>query len=223
MVALGHETATIVGHSLGGGVAMQLVYQFPERVERLVLVSSGGLGGEVSPLLRAAALPGAIGALRVAAHPRILAALEVAAERLERSGWKRAIYLRAVIRALRPLQQPGAREAFVQTLRSVIDVRGQRVSAVDRLYLLGPVPTLVVWGERDNTIPLAHGRAAHELIPNSRFTELPRAAHFPHLEDPEGLARVLEEFIAQTEPARLDEEAWQAIVSRGAVARRRAA
>jgi pimeloyl-ACP methyl ester carboxylesterase len=220
LTAIGVHSATVVGHSLGGGVAMQFFWQFPERVERLVLVSSGGLGGEVSPLLRAAALPGAIGALRVAAHPRILAALEVAAERLERSGWKRAIYLRAVIRALRPLQQPGAREAFVQTLRSVIDVRGQRVSAVDRLYLLGPVPTLVVWGERDNTIPLDHGRAAHELIPDSRFETLPRAAHFPHLEDPEGLARVLSDFIADTRPHELDDEDWAELIRSRAVHRR---
>ena len=59
MLALGHERATLVGHSLGGGVALQFTYQFPEMVERLVLVSSGGLGPDVSPILRAAALPGA--------------------------------------------------------------------------------------------------------------------------------------------------------------------
>ena len=59
LVALGHERATLVGHSLGGGIAMQFAYQFPELTERLVLVSSGGLGPEVSPILRAAALPGA--------------------------------------------------------------------------------------------------------------------------------------------------------------------
>ena len=58
LLALGHERATLVGHSLGGGIAMQLAYQFPELAERLVLVSSGGLGPEVSLVLRAAALPG---------------------------------------------------------------------------------------------------------------------------------------------------------------------
>src|SRR3954454_11891864 len=57
VAALGHDRATVVGHSLGGGIAMQFAYQFPERVERLVLIASGGLGREVHPILRAATLP----------------------------------------------------------------------------------------------------------------------------------------------------------------------
>jgi pimeloyl-ACP methyl ester carboxylesterase len=212
LTAIDVHAATVVGHSLGGGVAMQFFWQFPERVERLVLVSSGGLGPEVSPLLRGAALPGASLAVRLAGNPSVVAGLSGIAERLEARGSPRAAQVRAVVRALRPLEHPGARKAFLETLRSVIDVRGQRVSAVDRLYLLGPVPTLVVWGERDNTIPLAHGRAAHELIPNSRFEALPRAAHFPHLEDPEGLARVLADFLERTPPRSLDEDDWAELV-----------
>ena len=220
LIAIDVPRATVVGHSLGGGIAMQFFWQFPERVERLVLVSSGGLGAEVSPLLRGAALPGASAAVRVAAHPRALAVLDSVADRLDRRGSRKAAYVRAVIRALRPLQQPGARKAFLETLRSVIDVRGQRVSAVDRLYLLGPVPTMVVWGERDNTIPMEHGRAAHELIPNSRFETLPRAAHFPHLEDPEGLAVVLADFLDRTEPHPLGDADWAELVGSRTVHRR---
>jgi pimeloyl-ACP methyl ester carboxylesterase len=220
LTAIDIPRATFVGHSLGGGIAMQFFWQFPERVERLVLVSSGGLGPEVSPLLRGAALPGASLAVRVAAHPRAVALLDSAAERLDRRGSRKAAYVRAVSRALRPLHQPGAREAFLETLRSVIDVRGQRVSAVDRLYLLGPVPTMVVWGERDNTIPLEHGRGAHELIPNSRFETLPRAAHFPHLEDPAGLAEVLADFLDRTEPRPLDDADWAELVGSRTVHRR---
>jgi pimeloyl-ACP methyl ester carboxylesterase len=213
LTAIGIESATVVGHSLGGGVAMQYFWQFPHRVERLALVSSGGLGREVSPLLRGAALPGAAFALRLAAQPLVLDRLERIADRHRARGADRGVYLRAIVRALRPLEQPGAREAFVQTLRSVIDIRGQRVSALDRLYLLGPVPTLIVWGERDNTIPLDHGRAAHELIPSSRFETLPRAAHFPNLEDPNGLADVLLEWIATTSPCPLDETEWAELVN----------
>ena len=213
LTAIDVRGATIVGHSLGGGVAMQFFWQFPQLVERLVLVSSGGLGREVSPLLRSAALPGASVALRVVAGRRSLAALDRVAAALDASGSARGVYVRAVVRALRPLERAGSREAFLQTLRSVIDLQGQHVSATDRLYLLGPVPTLIVWGERDNTIPLQHGRSAHDAIPHSRFETLPRAAHFPHLEDPEGLADVLGDFVATTEPCRLDDADWSELIS----------
>src|SRR3954470_4900808 len=218
LAAIGVGRASIVGHSLGGGVAMQFFWQFPQRVERLALVSSGGLGHEVSPLLRTVALPGMSGVLGVVAPRRLLDALDRAAPRLG----SRGVYVRAVARALRPLEQPGAREAFVQTLRAVIDVRGQRVSATDRLYLLSQMPTLIVWGERDNTIPLAHGRAAHEAVPHSRFATLPRAAHFPHLEDPEGLSAVLVDFLATTQPARYGDEDWGDLLAPRAPRRRRA-
>jgi pimeloyl-ACP methyl ester carboxylesterase len=220
LTAIGVGSATIVGHSLGGGVAMQFFWQFPQRVERLALVSTGGLGREVSPILRGAALPGASAALRIAVRRRSLLALERLATALDALGSSRGVYLRAILRALRPLERAGSREAFLQTLRSVIDLRGQRVSAVDRLYLLGPVPTLIVWGERDQTIPLSHGRSAHDAIPHSRFVTLPRAAHFPHLEDPDGLAEVLVDFISTTEPCRLDDADWSELISSRNVHRR---
>jgi len=212
LAAIGVDRATVVGHSLGGGVAMQFFYQFPQRVERLALVSSGGLGREVSPLLRGAALPGAAALLWLTVHPRILDALDRRGATLQARGSRRGVYLQAVVRALRPLEQPGARKAFLHTLRSVIDFHGQRVSARDRLYLLGPVPTLIVWGERDNTIPLAHGWEAHEAIPGSRFEALPGAAHFPHLEDPDGLARVLRDFLETTSPHAIEDADWGEVV-----------
>ncbi len=205
---IGVERASIVGHSLGGGVAMQFFYQFPQRTERLVLVSSGGLGHEVSPLLRTAALPGISPLLRLAAHPRLLGALSHAGSRMDRAGSRYGVQLQAIARALRPLERPGARTAFLHTLRSVIDFKGQRVSATDRLYLLQDVPTLIVWGGRDRTIPPDHGRAAHQRAPGSRFELLPRAAHFPHLEDPDGLADVLLEFLSSTEPAKIEDADW---------------
>ena len=216
LAAIGIDQATLVGHSLGGGVAMQFFYQFPQRTERIVLVSSGGLGRDVSPLLRTAALPGASGLLSLAAHRHVLDALWGAGRRLRQRGSARGVYLQAIARALRPLEAPAAREAFLQTLRSVIDVHGQRVSARDRLYLLQALPTLIVWGERDNTIPLDHGREAHAAAPGSRFETLPRAAHFPHLEDPDGLAAVLRDFLATTEPVRIDDADWGGIIARRA-------
>jgi pimeloyl-ACP methyl ester carboxylesterase len=216
LTAIGIDRASIVGHSLGGGVAMQFFYQFPQRTERLVLVSSGGLGAEVSPLLRSAAVPGFAALLSLAAHRHVVRGFAHAGARLRERGSRTGASLQAVARALRPLEQPGAREAFLQTLRAVIDAKGQRVSARDRLYLLDSMPTLIVWGERDRTIPLEHGLATHRAVPHSRFETLPRAAHFPHLEDPDALADVLLDFLATTEPAPIPDAEWGGIIARRA-------
>lgn len=220
LAAEGIDRASIVGHSLGGGVAMQFFYQFPQRTERLVLISSGGLGHEVSPVLRTAALPGVSALLSLTIHRRLLGALTGTGRRLRERDLRLGVYMQALARALRPLESPEARQAFLQTLRAVIDVHGQRVSATDRLYLLESMPTLIVWGERDNTIPLLHGRRAHEAIPNSRFQTLPRAAHFPHLEDPDGLSEILREFMRSTRPGRIDDADWGAVLSRRSPPRR---
>jgi pimeloyl-ACP methyl ester carboxylesterase len=213
LAVIGIERASFVGHSYGGGVVLQFFYQFPQRVERIALVSSGGLGHEVSPLLRSAALPGFAGVLAAGANPRVLAALRSAGDRMRERGSSRGVYLQAIARALRPLERHGAREAFLQTLRAVIDIRGQRVSARDRLYLLTGFPTMIVWGDRDRTIPVQHGRDAHDIIGGSRFETLPRAAHFPHLEDPEGLSVLLRDFIATTEPGWIDDATWGELIS----------
>ena len=214
LAAVGIDRATLVGHSLGGGVAMQFFYQFPQRVERLALVSSGGLGHDVSPMLRTAALPGMSTLLSMTIHARLLGALQDTGGRLRRRGYDWGVHLQATTRALRPLQNAGAREAFLQTLRAVIDVHGQRVSATDRLYLLESIPTMIVWGERDHTIPVSHGRRAHAGIPGSRFRTLAKAAHFPHLDDPDGLSEVLRSFIKETSPAAIDDGDWGAILAR---------
>src|SRR5918997_1757676 len=214
LAVIGVDRATIVGHSLGGGVALQFFYQFPQRVERLALVSSGGVRDQGPPLVPPGPLPGGDGFFGAGAHPRVLNGIRGAGVRLRERGWSKGVYLQALARALRPLERPGAREAFVQTLRSVIDVRGQRVSARDRLYILGGFPTMIVWGERDNTIPVSHGLDAQAAIPGSRFETLPRAAHFPHLEDPAGLAAVLQDWLDTTTPAQIDDADWGRIVAR---------
>jgi pimeloyl-ACP methyl ester carboxylesterase len=214
LAAIGIDRASVVGHSLGGGVAMQFFYQFPQRIERLALISSGGLGREVSPMLRTAALPGMSWLLSLTIQPRLLGTLSTTGQRLRARGRGGGVYMQAIARALQPLESAGARQAFLHTLRAVIDVHGQRVSATDRLYLLETMPTMIVWGERDNTIPLAHGRLAHDAIPGSIFRTLPDAAHFPHLEDPDGLSRLLREFIHTTRPARIDDADWGALLAR---------
>ena len=215
MVALGHETATVVGHSLGGGIAMQFAYQFPERCERLVLVSSGGLGSEVSLLLRAATLPGSELVLPLLTHRRIRSAGHTLGATLERLGLGLGADAAEVLRGLDSLHDPETRAAFLETLRAVVGPGGQKVDARDRLYLAEAVPSLIVWGRNDPIIPASHGLAAHEAMPGSRLELLP-AGHFPQLEEPYEFAQLLNEFIAETPPARIDADDLRERVLAGA-------
>src|SRR4029077_3268558 len=198
---LGHERATIVGHSLGGGVAMQLAYQFPDHCERLVLVSSGGLGREVHMLLRAAALPGSEWVLPLLCAGNVGDAVDATARFFGRMGFRAGADLDELWRGFRSLAAADARQAFVHTLRTIVDSGGQRVNASDRLYLAAHVPTLIVWGERDRMIPVAHGRAAHEAIPGSRLEVFADSGHFPHRDLPRRFVEVLVDFIQSTAPA----------------------
>jgi pimeloyl-ACP methyl ester carboxylesterase len=201
LLALGHERATFVGHSLGGGIAMQFSYQFPERCERLVLVDSGGLGRDVNWLLRAATLPGSELVLPFLAATRLL---DVGARA---GGWLKALGLglgtdlEEIARGHSTLSDSAARAAFVHTLRSVVEPGGQRVDASNRLYLAEHLPFLLIWGERDSIIPVSHGRATHERLPSSRLEVFPHSGHFPQLDEPERFLDVLNDFIDSTEPA----------------------
>ncbi len=204
MVALGHDRATIVGHSLGGGIAMQFAYQFPERCERLVLVSSGGLGREVHPLLRAATLPGSEIVLPLLTHARVLGVGELASRVLGALRLQAGTDLAEVARGYASLGDSEARDAFIASMRAVLDLGGQRVSALDRLYLAEALPSLIVWGGSDPIIPVDHGRAAHEAMPGSRLEILDGVGHFPQLERPRAFVDALSDFLATTEPAVLD-------------------
>jgi pimeloyl-ACP methyl ester carboxylesterase len=207
LLRLGHERATIVGHSLGGGIAMQFAYQFPERVERLVLVSSGGLGREVHPLLRAAALPGSDWVLPAVARTGVLGAGAAAGRLLERLGRRPGADAQGVAEGLAALEDPDACRAFLHTARSIMDLGGQRVSAADQLYLAADLPVLIVWGARDPLIPVAHAHAAHALLPHARLEVFEQAGHFPFRDEPQRFTRVLEDFLATTEPAATDADA----------------
>jgi len=221
--ALGHERATVVGHSLGGGVAMQLSYQFPDLAERLVLVGSGGLGREVSPLLRAASLPGSELVLGLLTARRLLG-LGVATSRLlGRIGLSVGTDVREVAQGHASLADAQARQAFLSTLRAIVDVGGQRVDARDRLYLASALPSLIVWGQRDPIIPVAHGRGAHELIQGSRLEVFADAGHYPHMDDPHRFAELLTNFIAETRPAEISQERWRTLLRGGAEEARRSA
>lgn len=207
MVALGIEHATIVGHSLGGGVAMQLAYQFPQRCERLVLVASGGLGKEVNPALRAVSLPGSELVLPVLFSPYLRDALAYGGEQLGRLGiagvGPKGLGVRGkeIWRSYTGLTEVAGRMAFIHTVRSVIDVFGQRVSARDRLYLAQQIPTLIVWGDRDHIIPVEHARVTHDLIPGSELAIVEGAGHFLPFEKPDAFLAALLPFLDGTAPA----------------------
>jgi len=209
LVALGHERATVVGHSLGGGVAMQFAYQFPERCERLVLVSSGGLGRDVSSLLRVLTLPGAEYVLALACTRQLREAGTSVGRRLGSMGIRPAPALKEIWRSYESLDDSASRAAFLQTLRSVVDLGGQRVSAGDRLYLASEIPTLLVWGERDAIIPVKHARAAHDAIPASRLEIFEGVGHFPHCEAPERFLQTLVDFLDSTESASISEDSMR--------------
>jgi pimeloyl-ACP methyl ester carboxylesterase len=205
---------TVVGHSLGGGIAMQFAYQFPERLARLVLVDSGGLGNEVSVALRAATLPGSELVIPLLFSPPARAGGRAVRKALGLAGLGASANAHGMAEGMESLGDPDKRRAFIHTARSVIDPRGQRVDARDRLYLSRDVPTMVVWGERDSIIPVDHGRDAHERMPHSRFEVIPGAGHFSHNDDPERFAALLSEFIASTEPADLSEERVRRLLAR---------
>ncbi len=208
LVKLGHERATLVGHSLGGGIAMQFAYQFPEITERLVLVSSGGLGPEVNPVLRAAALPGANLFIAATAGPGRVAGTALA-RGLASVGFQPSADVAEVARGYASLADAGRRNAFLATLRAVVGTDGQRVEAGDRLYLAEGMPVLIIWGRGDRIIPVAHAEHAHEAIPDSRLEIFDGAGHMPQLEVPARFVAVLERFLEETEPAQWSSEQWR--------------
>jgi pimeloyl-ACP methyl ester carboxylesterase len=211
LVKLGHERATLVGHSLGGGIAMQFAYMFPERTERLVLVSSGGLGRSLNPLLRAAALPGS--ELVIAATIAPLTALgRAGVAAVQRLGLRFTPDLGEFGRGFATLADREGRAAFLDTLRSVVNFSGQRVDATDRLYLAAGMPTLLLWGERDPIIPVGHAYRAQEYMPGSRLETFANSGHFPHIDDPHRFAATVLEFLEETEPSCLTPESWSELL-----------
>ena len=218
---LGYATATVVGQSLGGGIAMQLAYQFPEHCERLALVSSGGLGSEVSFLLRALSAPGAEHVLSLVCTTGLCAAGNRLGTLLHRFGLRASPAFEEGYRSWASLADPGTRMAFIRTLRAVVDLAGQAVSADDRLYLTSHFPTLIVWGTDDRVIPVRHAYDAHAAIPRSRLEIFEDVGHYPQCDAPERFGAVLADFITSTEPAHV--HSWREVLPTSIAPRQRAA
>lgn len=205
---LGVERATVVGHSLGGGVAAQTAYQYPHRVERLVLVSTGGVAREVSPALRLLSAPYAELTLPVTQLPGARIVAQALAEVVKRTPLDIGRDAEELVRVFEGLPSGSARKSFTRTLRSVVDWRGQVVTMLDRCYLAEDMPTLLVWGDRDGVIPVRHGHKAAAAMPASRLEVFRGAGHFPHHAEPDRFVDLLLDFVATTEPVAHDADRW---------------
>ncbi|MCV7434298.1 alpha/beta fold hydrolase [Mycolicibacterium bacteremicum] len=211
------DRVTVVGHSLGGGVAMQFAYQFPQLVDRLVLVGAGGVTRDVNIALRIAALPGVSESLALLRLPLVLPALQA----LGRAGG--AVFgstgvgrdLPDMLRVLADLPEPTASSAFARTLRAVVDWRGQVVTMLDRCYLTESVPVQLIWGRQDSVIPVAHAHLAHAAMPGSDLEIFERSGHFPFHDDPDRFVAIIERFVDTTVPAVHDQELLRSLLRTG--------
>ena len=188
---LGISRVHLVGHSLGGGVALQFQYQFPDRAAAMVLESSGGLGEETFTGLRAASLPGSEIVIGWAINQRTLGAATWVGDQLSRVGIRPHALSPRALETVSWLGEPDRRTAFLATLRSVVGPGGQRVSALNKLHLLEGSNVLIIWGDRDPMIPIHHGQAAHDMLQGSRFVVFRGAGHEPHLDDSERFAELV--------------------------------
>lgn len=203
------DKVTVVGHSFGGGVAMQFAYQFPERTQRLVLVASGGLGPEVTPIIRAITTPGyheLIGALTV---PGVRHIIGSSLRMLSRIPNPHTRDLDEVAAIFDTFADSRARAAIRHVVRGCVDWSGQIVTMSDRAYLTESMPVCVVWGAEDRVIPASHAGNAARLMASARVEVIDDAGHFPHKDHPERFVHVLDSFIGATRPANHGRARWR--------------
>jgi pimeloyl-ACP methyl ester carboxylesterase len=215
LTVLGIDKVTVVGHSFGGGVAMQFAYQFPERTQRMILVAPGGMGPEVTPLIRALTLPGAHQVLGVATLPGIRQIGKAALRLLHRSGSIHARDLAEVAEIYESMRDPAARAAIRHVTRAVVDMRGQIVTMVDRAYLTQAMSMLVIWGRQDMVIPAKHAENVDLIAPGAVVEVMEDCGHFPHKDHPERFVKVVNAFMRNTEPATYHRGRWRALLKNG--------
>jgi pimeloyl-ACP methyl ester carboxylesterase len=198
---------TVVGHSLGGGVAMTFSYLYPDRVGRLALVSSGGLGKEMSGVFRAANLPVAPKyVMQAIFHPRARIARSIVTQIASMAGVDplfahKGVFSHDTAQWLEPMEDPATRRAFLSMLKASTNVLGQAVSALDRLHLAGRYPVLIVWGADDRVIPVRHGQRAAQVLPNARIEVFKECGHMPQVEMADRFVEVLRDWMRTTSPS----------------------
>lgn len=221
LALLGINRVTVVGHSLGGGIAMQFAYQYPHLVDRFVLVGSGGLGRSVSPAIRALTLPGARPVVASVSSRRIRKMVVPLLMRLHATGWTGTQDLGGFAEVYESLGDRRARAAFQHVLRAAVDWRGQVITMIDRAYLAEHMPAMVMWGRKDLAIPVKHAYAAKELLPRARLHIFSESGHMPHEDEPEAFADALSKFMFEMPVAHWDPVAFREAMVAGAPRRRR--
>jgi pimeloyl-ACP methyl ester carboxylesterase len=196
---------------------MQFAYQFPQLVDRLILVGAGGVTKDVNVALRIASLPLGSEALALLRLPFVLPTVQmvgrVAGAIVGSSGLGRDIP--QMLRILEDLPEPTASSAFARTLRAVVDWRGQVVTMLDRCYLTQSVPVQLIWGSGDSVIPVGHAQMAHAAMPGSQLEIFDGSGHFPFHDDPDRFVEVVEKFIDSTEPAVYDQDYLRGLLRAG--------
>jgi len=215
LTVLGIDKVTVLGHSFGGAVAMQFAYQFPERTERLALVDPGGLGNEVSALIRSLGLPGYDLVLHALTAPVVRQVNVTALKMLSRTGVPELRDLGEVAAILDSLKDPGKRYAVHKLVTGVIDWRGQNVTMRDRAYLTEAMPLWIVWGADDRVLPASHAETAREIAPRAQVTVLKDAGHFPHRDHPDAFVDLLTGFMDSTVPATYSRARWRRLLKNG--------
>ncbi|MEU4240511.1 alpha/beta fold hydrolase [Actinoplanes sp. NPDC026619] len=214
LVALGHPSATIVGHSLGGGIGMQFAYQFPERTDRLVLISSGGLGRQLTPALRAATLPGARAFIAAAARaPEWLTRWLLSGVAAIAPALLAGADAAPVAEGLRRLGDRRERRTFLRTARTVINWRGQSVSATQHLKQLAGLPVLLAWGGDDRVIPPQHHLAVAGTLTDCQVLEIGGAGHYPQETAPGRLLPGLHRFLDSAPRFDYTEARWRRLLT----------
>ncbi|MGZ4437462.1 MAG: alpha/beta fold hydrolase [Nocardioides sp.] len=215
LTVLGVDRVTVVGHSFGGGVAMQFAYQFPERTERMVLVAPGGLGHEVTPAIRAITLPGFDPMMRLVTAPGLRQATKAGLHALAGTGLSHTRDLDEVADIVESFKDKSARTAIRHVVRAVVDWRGQIVTMADRAYLTQAMPMCVVWGTDDRVIPVKHADIAGQLAPSATVEVIRNAGHFPHKDHPQRFVKIVHDFIRSTEPASYHRGRWRSLLKSG--------
>ena len=218
LTVLGIDKVTVVGHSFGGGVAMQFAYQFPERTERMVLVAPGGLGPEVTPAIRAVTLPGFHQLMGVVTLPGVRHLTTTGLRAVAATGLPHVRDLDEVAGIVDSFKDPRARSAIRHVVSGVVDWKGQIVTMVDRAYLTAAMPMCVIWGTDDSVIPVRHAAVASEFAPGARVEVIADAGHFPHKDHPQRFVRILDEFVGAHPAVPYHRGRWRTLMKNGPVA-----